>query len=118
MCEKCQKRQKIVLFFSILIVFILILTYLTAEKKPSAPTGNPTVVVSTFSLYEAACAVAGNTLHIRSIVPLGSDAHMFSPNPTQVADISKAALFVYNGAGFESWVEPLKKHPSKYHEGD
>ncbi|MDD4856071.1 MAG: zinc ABC transporter substrate-binding protein [Sulfuricurvum sp.] len=108
MCETCQKRQKIVLFFSILIAIIVLLTFLTAEKKSVVSSGKPTVVVSTFSLYEAACAVAGNTLHIRSIVPLGSDAHMFSPNPTQVADISKAVLFIYNGAGFETWVEPLK----------
>lgn len=108
MCEKCQKKQKIVLFFTILIAVIVLLTYLTAEKEPSAPTGKPTVIVSTFSLYEVACAVAGDTLHIRSIVPLGSDAHMFSPNPTQVADITKASLFVYNGAGFETWAEDLK----------
>ena len=108
MCEKCQKRQKIVLFFSILIAIVVLLTFLTAKKEPAVSSGKPTVVVSTFSLYEAACAVAGDTLHIRSIVPLGSDAHLFSPNPTQVADISKAVLFIYNGAGFETWVEPLK----------
>ncbi len=108
MCEKCQKKQKIVLFFSILIAIIVLLTFVTAKKEPAAHSSKPTIVVSTFSLYEAACAVSGDTLHIRSIIPLGSDAHMFSPNPTQVADISKAALFIYNGAGFETWVEPLK----------
>ena len=108
MCEKCEKRKKIVLFFSILIAFILALTFLTAKKEPIGSSGNPTVVVSTFSLYEAARMVAGNTLHIRSIVPLGSDTHMFSPNPAHVADISKSALFIYNGGGFETWVEPLK----------
>jgi len=108
MCEKCQKRQKIVLFFSILIAIIVLLTFLTAKKEPATSNGKPTVVVSTFSLYEAACAVAGDTLHIRSIVPLGSDAHLFSPNPTHVADILKSQLFIYNGGGFETWVEPLK----------
>jgi len=108
MCEKYQKRQKIVLFFSILIAIIVLLTFLTAKKETTVPSGKPTVVVSTFSLYEAACAVAGDTLHIRSIVPLGSDAHLFSPNPTHVADISKSQLFIYNGKGFETWVEPLK----------
>ena len=92
MCEKCQKKQKIVLFFSILIAIIVLLTFVTAKKEPAAHSSKPTIVVSTFSLYEAACAVSGDTLHIRSIIPLGSDAHMFSPNPTQVADISKAAL--------------------------
>ncbi len=64
--------------------------------------------MSTFSLYEVANAVAGDTIDVRTIVPLGSDAHMFSPNPTQIADISKSALFIYNGAGFETWAEGVK----------
>jgi len=109
MCEKCQKRQKIVLLFSILIAFILLLAYFTAEKEPIAPAPQATVIVSTFPLYEAAREVAGDSLRIRCVVPLGSDSHLFSPNPTQVADISKAALFIYNGGGFETWVEPIKR---------
>ncbi|WP_294892103.1 zinc ABC transporter substrate-binding protein [Sulfuricurvum sp. MLSB] len=79
-----------------------------ADKKETAAEAKPIVLVSTFSLYEAARAVAGDALDVRSIVPLGSDAHMFSPNPAQVAEISGAGLFVYNGAGFEIWAEALQ----------
>lgn len=104
MCEKCQK---IVLFFAVIIAIIVLLTWVTAQKEPAASSAKSIIVVSTFSQYEAACAVAGDTLHIRSIIPLGSDTHMFTPNPTQVADISKSALFVYNGAGFETWAQSL-----------
>lgn len=68
----------------------------------------PTIAVSTFALYEVSTAIAGNTLEIFPIVPLGSDAHMFSPSPSQVAQISSAAFFIYNGAGFETWSESLK----------
>jgi zinc transport system substrate-binding protein len=80
----------------------------TPQSKETASENKPIVSVSTFSLYEAARMVAGDALDVRSIVPLGSDAHMFSPNPTHVAEISGGALFVYNGAGFESWAENLK----------
>lgn len=104
MCEKCQK---IVLLFAGIIAIIVLLTWVTAQKEPAASSAKSIIVVSTFSQYEAACAVAGDTLHIRSIIPLGSDTHMFTPNPTQVADISKSALFVYNGAGFETWAQSL-----------
>lgn len=78
------------------------------QSKETVSENKPVVSVSTYSLYEAARMVAGDALDARSIVPLGSDAHMFSPNPTHVAEISGGALFVYNGAGFESWVENLK----------
>jgi zinc transport system substrate-binding protein len=78
------------------------------NKKASNTAEKPLVMVSTFSLLESAQAVAGGELTVHSIIPLGSDAHMFSPNPTQVANISGAALFIYNGAGFETWAENLK----------
>jgi zinc transport system substrate-binding protein len=69
----------------------------------------PIIAVSTFSLYEAAHEVGGDLIDVEAIVPLGSDPHMFSPNPKQVAQISTSSLFVYNGAGFETWAENMKK---------
>jgi zinc transport system substrate-binding protein len=68
----------------------------------------PVVSVSTFPLYEAASAVAHKSLDLQLIIPLGSDPHLFSPDPKQVVNISKSALFIYNGADFENWAEPLK----------
>lgn len=77
----------------------------TTESK-----GNkPVVSVTTFTLYEASKAVAGESLDVRPIIPLGTDAHMFSPNPKQVAEISESALFIFNGAGFEPWTDALKE---------
>ena len=66
------------------------------------------VAVSTFTLYEVSTAVAGKSVEVFPIVPLGSDAHMFSPSPEQVAQISKSVFFIYNGAGFETWAESIK----------
>lgn len=90
----------------------LILVIQKTQKDSSIQSIKPIIAVSTFSLYEAARAVAGDTLEVLSIVPLGSDAHMFSPNPSQVAQISSAAFFVYNGAGFETWAQALKNNLS------
>lgn len=78
----------------------------SSSRHPSAE--KPLVCVSTFTLYEVASAVAKETLEILPIVPLGSDAHMFSPSPSQVAQVSTSAFFIYNGAGFETWTQSLK----------
>ncbi len=86
----------------------LMLVIQKIQKDSPIQSTKPIIAVSTFSLYEAARAVAGDTLEILPIVPLGSDAHMFSPNPSQVAQISSAAFFIYNGAGFETWAQALK----------
>lgn len=79
-------------------------------KAPSSKTQStkPVIAVSTFSLYEVSFAIAGETLETSPIVPLGSDPHMFSPAPAQVAQITRADFFIYNGAGFETWAQSLK----------
>jgi zinc transport system substrate-binding protein len=102
--------KRLLVFGSLIIAVIVGLTFFSPKPKPKqeGEETKPMVSVSTYSLLEAARAVAGDAIEVHSIVPLGSDAHMFSPNPTQVAEISDAALFIYNGAGFETWAENLK----------
>lgn len=101
--------KRLLVFGSIILAVIGGLTFFSPQpqKKEEGSAGKPMVSVSTFSLWEVANAVAGDVIDVHSIVPLGSDAHMFSPNPVQVAEISDSAMFIYNGAGFEIWAENL-----------
>ncbi|MGZ5208455.1 MAG: metal ABC transporter solute-binding protein, Zn/Mn family [Sulfuricurvum sp.] len=109
MCTTCPKQKKLVAyFFAIVVSFTAFYWAFSPTKAVNSSYIKPVVSVSTFSLFEVANAVAGESVEIHSIIPLGSDAHMFSPNPKQVADISGGALFVYSGAGFETWAESLK----------
>ncbi len=107
--------KRLLVFGSVIIAVIIGLTFFAPQPQPKQAEREtkPMVSVSTFSLFEVANAVAGDAIDIHSIVPLGSDAHMFSPNPTQVADISKSAFFIYNGAGFETWAESIKNTLTK-----
>ncbi|MDD2829522.1 MAG: zinc ABC transporter substrate-binding protein [Sulfuricurvum sp.] len=102
--------RRLIVFGGVIAAIFIGMTFFSPKLQP-IPTSKetkPVVSVSTFSLLEAAHAVAGDAIDLHTIVPLGSDAHMFSPNPTQVAELSKSVLFVYNGAGFETWAEGLK----------
>lgn len=102
--------RRLIVFGGVIAAIVIGVSFFAPQpqKKGSDEEAKPTVSVSTFSLFEVANAVAGGMIEVRPIVPLGSDAHMFSPNPTQVAEISTASLFIYNGAGFETWAENLK----------
>lgn len=100
--------KKVIVFGGAIAAIIAALAFYSPSDVNKTETSKPLVSVSTFSLYEAARAVAGEVLDIRTIIPLGSDAHMFSPTPKEVAAIGSSALFVYSGAGFEGWAEPLK----------
>ncbi len=107
MCTSCPKQKKILAYLiAFFVAFIGFSMLFAPAKKPK--TVKAIISVSTFPLYEAARTVAGNTFEVKPIIPLGSDAHAYSPSPAEVAQISKSALFVYSGAGFESWVKSLK----------
>lgn len=105
-----MNTKRLIVFGGVMTAIVIGMSFFSPNLQKKEGTGEEKMVVSvsTFSLYEAASAVAGDALDIHPIVPLGSDAHMFAPNPTQVAELSKSALFVYNGAGFETWAEGVK----------
>jgi len=107
--EKTEKKRRTVSLFLVGILVMMGLVWITSTHETSLNHEKPTVVVSTFALYEVARMVGGDAVAVRSVVPLGSDAHLFSPNPHDVVAISQADVFIYNGGGFERWVEPLKQ---------
>ncbi|HEX5710389.1 MAG TPA: zinc ABC transporter substrate-binding protein [Sulfuricurvum sp.] len=107
MCNNCPKQKKVLTILVGSFVAFIGFSILFAPAKKSERVKS-TVCVSTFSLYEIAHTLAGDTFEVKPIIPLGSDAHAYSPSPSDVASISKAALFVYSGAGFESWAQSLK----------
>lgn len=102
--------KRLIVFGGVVVAIIVGMTFFAPKPQPKEGkvTSKPVVSVSTFSLLETARAVAGDAMEVRSIVPVGSDPHMFSPNPAQVAELSQSALFIYNGAGFENWAEKMK----------
>lgn len=69
----------------------------------------PTVrlVATMYPLEYFAERVGGDRVEVEGVVPAGGDAHGFEPTPGDLRKIAGADLFVYNGLGFESWVDAL-----------
>jgi zinc/manganese transport system substrate-binding protein len=67
------------------------------------------VVTSFTILADLVRQVGGERVNVRSLVPMGGDAHTFEPAPSHVALIRKAQLVVINGLGFEGWADRLIK---------
>lgn len=86
-------------FTSALISFMLWIGAHAAET--------PSVVVTTYPLYEVMHRVGGDTIRLEQVIPHGRDIHTFRPSPKTMAAISRASLFVYSGAGLEPWSEQL-----------
>lgn len=84
-----------------------------ANSTDTAEKHTPTVVASTDVWGSIAKAVAGDQIKVTAILDNPSaDPHSFRASPSQAAEISDAALAVYNGGGYDPWFDDvLKDHP-------
>ena len=76
-------------------------------QQSPAPEGKLLVVASFYPMYEFARQVAADRAQVISLVPPGVHGHDWEPSPQDVAQVRRARVFVYNGAGFEPWVDKL-----------
>ncbi len=80
----------------------------------SSHPGLPTVVASTDVWGSVTQAVAGGHVAVKSILTgVDDDPHSYQVSPSDAAAITDAALVVYNGGGYDSWVDQvLATHPA------
>jgi len=75
--------------------------------SPSLQSEKITVVASFYPLAEFAQHVGKEKVAVATIIPAGVEPHDFEPTLQNVLIIQKSAVFIYNGAGFEPWIEKL-----------
>jgi zinc transport system substrate-binding protein len=75
--------------------------------RPGAPTDRLPVVATFYPLFEFAQRAGGDRVAVRVLVPAGVEPHDFEPTPQDVAALTNARVVIYNGAGFEPWLEKL-----------
>jgi zinc transport system substrate-binding protein len=98
-----------------LLLLLAVLAPLAAAgcQQAPPPEGKPLVVASFYPMYEFARQVAGERAVVVSLVPPGVHGHDWEPSPQDVAQVQRARVFVYNGAGFEPWAEKLIKEAAQ-----
>ncbi|WP_025026607.1 metal ABC transporter solute-binding protein, Zn/Mn family [Caldalkalibacillus mannanilyticus] len=81
----------------------------TGSEEGSTENKEPALLIYTsmYPLYDFASKIAGDRAVVVNLVPAGSEPHDYDPTPKDVMDLSKADLFIYNGGGFESWIEKI-----------
>lgn len=90
------------------IVALFLLVFLSCfALYAQEPQQKPTIAASTFSLYDIAKNIAGDSAQTFMILPFGVDAHSYEPTPKQMAKISQSDLVLYSGAGLEPWIKGI-----------
>lgn len=77
---------------------------IAGSARPQAAT----VVASTDVWGSVARAVTGSHIAVKSILSgADEDPHSYQPSPSDAAAITDAALVVYNGGGYDPWVDQV-----------
>jgi ABC-type Zn uptake system ZnuABC Zn-binding protein ZnuA len=78
----------------------------TADEKPS---GLNVLAAETF-MADIAQNVAGDRLHVESLMPFGVDPHSYEPSPGDVRKVAQCRVLIVNGEGYEEFQQRLLKN--------
>lgn len=84
-----------------------VLALLTGCSQSAKETDKLEIVTTFYPIYDFTNNVVGDNATVKMVMPLGIDAHDFEPSPQDVAAIHDADVFIYHGAGMESWVDSI-----------
>ncbi len=65
------------------------------------------IIASFYPLYEFARNVGGEKADVSSLIPIGIEPHDWDPSSGDILKLKGSDIFIYNGAGFEPFVEQL-----------
>lgn len=94
------------------IIVLMILSGLVLAGCSTAPAGQQLaagvrVVATTNIIGDVVAQVAGKDVQLTVLMGLGVDPHTYVPTPREVAAVHDAQLIFVNGAGLETFLEPL-----------
>jgi zinc/manganese transport system substrate-binding protein len=90
----------------IVLVILLLSSSLSAcQTRRVIQNGLPKVVATESFLGDIAQNVAGNRIHIESLIPVTVDPHEYQPTPQDASKLAQAQVVIVNGLGYEAWLE-------------
>lgn len=95
-------------FFAYLFIFILSFGLISCDSNANPSGDKPLVYVSFFPIYDLVHQVAGDTVEIRSFMPVGEDPHLWEPTAKDMKQLAKADVLFINGANLEPWVDNVR----------
>lgn len=107
-------NKKLVVIFIILGLlfagFVSWKLFFSAKKQQMAEESSQQrlkIVATFYPLAEFAEKVGGEKVEVETLVPTGVEPHDFEPTVRDIELLQNADLIIYNGAGFERWIEKV-----------
>ena len=91
------------------VVIISLILVSSEQQNEVIPVEDKFLVYTTFyPLQQFTQNIAGDTADVRSLIPDNGDPHTFELGPKTVVDLTKADMLIYNGVGFEPFIDKIK----------
>lgn len=71
--------------------------------------GKVNVVTSFYPLYYMASEIGGDEVNVMNLIPTGVEPHDWTPKSLDLQNASKAQVLIYQGSGFEGWIDDFRK---------
>lgn len=101
-------RKAVVLGLVLAVAAMLALAGCGASKGELVE-GKVNVVTSFYPLYDFTKKIGGDHVNVINLVPAGVEPHDWAPKSKDIRQMNNADLLVYQGSGFEAWVDDYKK---------
>lgn len=79
----------------------------TKDEAQSNQEGKISVQTSFFVLEDFARKIGGDKAEVGTIISNGQALHGWEPSPKDISKLQESDLFIYNGAGLETWVDKV-----------
>ncbi|MBN6187616.1 zinc ABC transporter substrate-binding protein [Aneurinibacillus sp. BA2021] len=98
-----------------LIVSIMLSVFLAgcgqADKQAEhTADGKLQIYTTLFPLYDFTRTIGGEHVNVNSLLPAGAEAHDYEPSAKDIGKVNEAKLLIYNGAGYETWINNMVKN--------
>lgn len=85
-------------------MLLLVASILAGCGSNEAPAdGKISVITSFYPLYDFTQQIGGEHVEVANMIPAGVDPHDWTYRSQDIVNMTKARLFIYNGAGFDDW---------------
>ena len=92
---------------TVFILAIMQALLLTSCKTQTSDNGKLQVYTSFYAMYDFAKQIGGDKADIYLLCPPGQEPHDFEPTAQDIAKLSDADIFIYNGMGMEHWAKSV-----------
>lgn len=104
-----MKKYRVVLILTILMMILVGCGQKEgkAEEKVEDNKDKLNVVVTIYPICDFTQKIAGDTVNITQLIPMGSEPHDFEPSAETIKSIENADMLIVGGAGIDSWMEKV-----------